>query len=332
MHRLAYLLILCVVVLAVGPAGTGQAAETMRLARVSYSTGWDALPIVVGIERGLFARHDLIVSGVAAQDAKSVAASLAAGSTDVAIMPQRAFLALVDAGVEVTAIAVNTWGSQLQLLAAPRSAVQAVPDLRGRTIAVSRGSGAVGILMRLLNQNGLTQRDVRLLELPANGVSGALDTGRADAAFEFAHLTAPIVAAGRGRVILDAEAVRKKLGLIAAMPVVASNRFLAREPETARAVIAGWIDAQRYIHEQPDDSATLMRVFLHRHGVTASERLVSMWIGMQRYDQPAWTPNAVKDAEYNAWGLRELGLIKTVPDVARHVDNRFVEQTAATGR
>src|SRR5690606_23938516 len=97
------LISVAIAILALSLAIKNLAAQTkdggeQRLVRISYSTGWDALPIVVALERGLFARHGLIVSGVAAGSAGVLAQSLHAGSTDIAIMPQRAFLAMADAG------------------------------------------------------------------------------------------------------------------------------------------------------------------------------------------------------------------------------------------
>lgn len=317
-------------ILALGLAFTNVAAQTrgaedQRLVRISYSTGWDALPIVVALERGFFAGQGLVVSGVAAGSASAVAQSLHAGSTDVAIMPQRAFLAMVDAGVEVRAIMVNTWGAQMQLVVPPDSPIKQVTDLAGRRVGLSRGSSALPILIRLLNQAGLSPDELTIAEMPAAQLAKALPEGQTDAVFDVAHVTAPLVSGGLGRPAMDPDTVRKTLGLIDAMPVVASARFLEREPETVQRVVTAWVEAQRYIHREPEDSARLLRIFLHRHGLTASQALVDAWIGLQRYDRPLWTRHAITDAEYNGWGLKEVGMLDKVPSLAKFVDNRFLE-------
>lgn len=309
---------------------SADAAEKFRVVRVSYSTGWDALPIVVGIERGFFAERNLIVSGVSAGSAVAVAQSLQAGSTDAAILPQRAFLGLLDADIDIKAILVNTWGSQFQLVARDEAGISDVASLRGKRVGVALGSGSLPVLVRLLNQAGLSPQDVKLQELQTNALIGALREGRIDAVFEFAHLSAPMAGAGLGSVVMSGEDVRNALGLVGAMPVVANARFLEREPETAQALVEGWVEAQRYIHQEPEDSERLLAIFLHRHGVVAPKELVRTWVGMQRYDAPKWTQAAIDDARYNAWGLRMAGGLKEIPDVAAAVDNRFVDALPPT--
>ena len=46
----------------------GLAAE-WTLARLSFSSGWDALPAVVAIERGFFIQEKLMVSGLSVSSA-----------------------------------------------------------------------------------------------------------------------------------------------------------------------------------------------------------------------------------------------------------------------
>jgi ABC-type nitrate/sulfonate/bicarbonate transport system substrate-binding protein len=63
--------------LALLPGYSFGAAST--LVRLSFSSGWDALPAVVAIERGFFAQEELVVSGMAVSSAQAVINSLAAG-------------------------------------------------------------------------------------------------------------------------------------------------------------------------------------------------------------------------------------------------------------
>lgn len=325
-QRVTLLLAFVFMVATLGPA-LAQQDEGFRVVRLSYSTGWDALPVVVAEERGFFTKERLIVSGVAAQSASAVAQSLQANSTDVAVLPQRAFLAMAAAGAKSKVIAVNSWGTQMQLIAAKGSNISDVKDLRGKTVALGRGSGALPFLMRLLNLAGLSPENVKVAELSASDLAKALPNGTADAIFDMGHITGPIVAADRGKVVMDSKSVQKSLGAIGAMPVVASQRFVEREPEVAQRVVNAWLAAQRYIHENPDDAARLLRIFLHRHGVTTTPELASGWIGLQRYDKlHKWSENAIKDAEYNAWGLKQAGMIDKVPDIDPYIDNRFVDQ------
>lgn len=81
--------------------------EEWKLVRFSYSSGWDALPAIVAIERGFFAKEQLVVSGLTATSAEVVANSLVNGSTDVAALPQRTLLALAAIQLPVRIVSMN---------------------------------------------------------------------------------------------------------------------------------------------------------------------------------------------------------------------------------
>ena len=60
-------------------ATPGRTADS-TLARLTFSSGWDALPAIVGIERGFFAQEGLVISGLSITSPEAVINSLAAGS------------------------------------------------------------------------------------------------------------------------------------------------------------------------------------------------------------------------------------------------------------
>src|SRR5260221_8316707 len=74
-----------------GLAPPASAAQPI-LVRINFSGGWDALPALVGIERGFFAENGLVVSGLAVNSVSNMLKSLVAGSSDFVAVPQRALL------------------------------------------------------------------------------------------------------------------------------------------------------------------------------------------------------------------------------------------------
>ena len=316
-------------IMLVSAPGYGLATEQWKLARFSFSSGWDALPAIVAIERGFFAQEGLVISGLPIPSAEAVTTSLAQGSTDFAAVPQRTLLAMAGAQLPVKVISMNGWGTELELVVPKEDEqVRSVADLKGKTIAVGVASEAYPALIRLLNKSKLRPSDVKIKTLPAETLTHALGPKdrQADAVFESRHFTMVFSKNGTGRVIMSSKDVVDKLGLIAATPVLTRNDMLEKEPETVQRFATAWIKALQYIKQDPDDAARLLMIFFHRQGVrSVSEELTKSWIGMTHYDRFVWTSTDIADAEYNGWGLKEGGLLKTTPKLDGYIENRFAQ-------
>lgn len=301
--------------------------EEWKLVRFSFSSGWDALPAIVAIERGFFAKEQLVVSGLAATSSEAVANSLAGGSTDVAALPQRTLLALAAVQLPLRVVSMSHWGTEMELVVPPgQDGVKTLADLKGRAIAVGKGSEAYPVLVRLLNKAKLRPTDVTIKDLSAETLTQAFyqKEGAIDAVFETRHFTTVLQKNSRARVVLTAHDVSKQLGYIGAAPLVVRQELIEKEPNTIQQFVKGWVNALRYIQQDPDDAARLLMIFFHRQGVKAvSEEMTKSWIAMNHYDRFMWTPTDIADAEYNAWGLKEGGFFKVVPKLGELVENRF---------
>jgi ABC-type nitrate/sulfonate/bicarbonate transport system substrate-binding protein len=284
-------------------ASSPRAAEP-TLVRLSFGTGWDALPALVALERGFFEREGLLVSSLGVTKAEAVINSLAAETTDLALVPQRTLLVMAAAGAPVTVVGMAGWNTRL--------------------------GEAHAALVRLLNANGLSPRAVEIVALSADELASALEKKRAEAVFASGHFTERIVQNGAGRYVLTHEDVVDAIGYIGAMPLVVSNRLLKRDPDTVQRFLNAWVGALRYIQENSEDVAKILQIFFHRQGIPVSETQAHVWAGMTRFDRYAWTEADVADAEYNGWGLRHAGVLKVEPKIGAMVENRFVQ--AALGR
>lgn len=309
---------------------TSGAAQQSPVVRFAFGGGWDALPAIVAIERGFFDQEELVVSGLSITSAQAVANSLVAGSTDFAAIPQRTFLAFAVADLPIAAVAVGSWGTEMELIAKPAAGISDLSQIKGHTIAVSRTSDALPVLVRLLNRAKLRPSDVNIRYLEGTAMPKALDSESIDAIFDTRHLTSVLVESGKAVAVLDWEGVKKNVGSISATPLVTRKALIESDPATVLKVVRAWIKALAYIQQDPLDAGRLLQIYLHRHGAKVEASLAQTWITMSSYNLYSWTDNAVADAEYNAWGLKEAGAIKTVPKLAGFIDNRFVEQAFQT--
>lgn len=301
-----------------------DAQDQPRLVRLSFSSGWDALPAVVAIERGFLAQEGVIASSLAVSSAEAVINSLAAGSTDFAVVPQRTFLVMVAAKAPIKVIGMSGWGTDMELVVKKGSPIKGVADLKGKKVAITQGSEAFPILIRLLNQAKLKPGDVKITQITGDQLTQVFVKNTADAVFETRHFTGALVKTGGAVVAVKPEDVTKTVGTITGRPLVAGNKVIEKESDTVQRVVNAWIKALTYIQQDPKDSARLLRIFFHRQGVTITDEMATAWVGATKYDLYMWTKEAIADAEYNAWGLKTGKILKVAPKLDGFVENRFV--------
>jgi ABC-type nitrate/sulfonate/bicarbonate transport system substrate-binding protein len=300
----------------------------VALARLTFSSGWDALPAIVGVERGLFAQEGLVVSGLSITSPEAVINSLAAGSTDFAVVPQRVGLVMVAAKAPVKFIAQGGWGTELQLVARPDVPIKGVADLKGKTVATLRGSEALPAFVRLLNQAKLKPTDLKIVLMSADDLVKSLKDKKADAVFETRHFTDPLVQNKTGVVAQDAATISKAIGWINAIPLVARAETVAKDPTLVQKFTNGWVKSLAYIRQDPEDAARLLTIYFHRQGVQITPAMATSWIGITKYDQYVWSKAAIADAEYNGWGLNTAKILKVAPKLDGYVENKFAEAAA----
>lgn len=305
-------------------------AQESPLVRLSFSSGWDALPAIVGIERGLFSEEGLLVSGLAITSATAALRSIGVGSSDFAAVPQRTFLVAAASSLPVKAISLNGWGTKTELVV-PKGAqdLNGVADLKGKSVGVGNGSEAFPVLMRLLNQARLQPGDVQIRLLTADQLTSAFKNNLADAVFESQHFTKVLVDGGQARHLLTADQVVGTLGVIGAQALITRNEMIEKSPITVQRFVNGWVRALNYINEDPDDAARLLIIFFHRQGVVVRDEQAREWVEMTRYDRFVWTQNDIADAEYNGWGLTIGQVLREAPKIAGFIDNSFAEKASA---
>jgi ABC-type nitrate/sulfonate/bicarbonate transport system substrate-binding protein len=301
-----------------------HAAAEKKLARLTFSSGWDALPALVALERGFFDQEQLVVSGLTVSSAAAVMRSVASRTTDFASVPQRMLLIMVALKLPIKAISMNGWGKKMELVVPKEDTkTKSISDLKGKTIAMTNGSEVLPALIRLINKERLHPTEIKVKYLPAEKLTKAFKDKLADAVFESKHFTSPLVQGGGGRLVIGHQEIVNSLGFIGGAPLITSKAMVEKEPETVQKFVNAWVKALFYIQQDPKDAARLLQIFFHRQGVPVSKKLAASWVGMTRYDRYIWSPADIADAEYNGWGLKESGVLKIIPKIGEYTDNRF---------
>lgn len=146
--------------------------------------------------------------------------------------------------------------SQFRLAVRPDSPIQSVRDLKGKRIAVQKGTNPHQTLVLLLESKGLSERDVRLTNLQGAEGLVALQAGAVDATFGGVNLL--ILRDQKQLRILD-ESVDFDQGPIQGGMLV-TDRFAKRYPETTTRVLKVLLQASHWASQESNREALLQFV------------------------------------------------------------------------
>lgn len=135
-----------------GAAAIANAQETPL--RVIVFPGSQNLPLLVGQERGIFAKHGIKVELTNTPNSTEVRNGLAAGKYDVAISGVDNAVAMVEQANQDAVIVMGGDGGMSELMVRPE--IGGFADLKGKVVAVDAPNTAYALVVKkILKNNGL---------------------------------------------------------------------------------------------------------------------------------------------------------------------------------
>jgi NitT/TauT family transport system substrate-binding protein len=308
--------------LVVAMAGLAPSAPARAATEVAIGmSGWTGFaPLTLAKEAGIFERNGLDVT--------------------IKKIPQKdRHLAIASGDIQCAATTVETWivwnangvaTKQLFQLdkshgadgMAVRNDVGSIADLKGKTVAASApGTAPYFTLAWFLKQNGLTVKDVSVVNLEPAAAAQAFIAGQGDAAMTYEpYLSAVRDKPEAGRIIattLDYPMVMDTFGC--------TPEFIEEHPEAARALAESYFEALEMIGREQEKAYGIMGADVNQ----TAEQFAASAEYLRWQDREA--NREFFDGEFQAFSekaadlLLELGIIRQVPDLATIVDTRFIE-------
>jgi sulfonate transport system substrate-binding protein len=152
------------------------------------------------------------------------------------------------AGVKTKIIAGSGVRAGLYLGALPNSGIQKIEDLKGKKVAVFKGTNLHLAAVRALADHGLKEKDVKLINLDHGGSIAALASRDIDAAFGYVGLF-DLRDKGLAKIIWSAHEDNYKYTRQTALLV--TDEFAAKHPRTVERVVKVVV---KYAHKYSDES------------------------------------------------------------------------------
>lgn len=177
--------------------------------------------------------------------------SLAAGQIDIVFVGNLPVFTGVSNGTDLKVIYLTLLSENgiNGVIAGPDSGIETVKDLKGKNVGVPIGSAAHLGLELLLNEEGLTLDDINVVNITAADMTTSLANGEIDAAALWeTTLTKALLKTG-GTLIATSRDVMEDQTF-----AVSTESFLSEHAELAEYFLAGLIQVEDYMVENPDES------------------------------------------------------------------------------
>lgn len=247
--------------------GEGQ-PKSLKKVRYAMPITIAAVPAYVALDKGFWADEGLDVEATMFSAGRLALDALLSRNAEVMSVSETPLMHAIRQGNEIRIVTTVTRHQEAKILVR-KSKIPDATRLQGQEIATLPGTNSDYFLYAYLARNGIDPKDVKITrmeppQMVTAFVSGALD---AYAAWE------PHVRYGMREVNGDFTVIEPG-ELYHGWHCVAMNaEYIAREPEVVEKLLRGFVRAERFVREDPDEAQAIVA----RRTNLPPEVLKSLW-------------------------------------------------------
>jgi NitT/TauT family transport system substrate-binding protein len=302
----------------VGLAAPASAQETKVAIGISGWTGF--APLTLAKEAGIFKKNGLDVTIKKIPQASRHLA-VASGDIQCAATTVETYVVWNAAGVPIKQIFQldKSYGADGMVV---RGSTASIKDLKGKSIASSGpGTSPYFVMAWMLKKNGLSPKDVTVVNMEPGPAAQAFIAGQNDAAMTYEpYLSSVRAKPEAGKIIattLDYPVVMDTFGC--------APKFIAENEKAVKALADSYFEALDMIAKDPKKSNEIMGADVKQSGddFAASSKYL-------RWQDKA-ANKAFFEGDYKTFTkeaadlLLEAGVIKQIPDLTTLADTRFIQ-------
>ncbi|ALG10820.1 ABC transporter substrate-binding protein [Kibdelosporangium phytohabitans] len=213
--------------------------------------GW--LPWQVAAEKGFFAVNGVDVELKYFDSYTDSITALATGAIDANSQTLNDTLMSVSGGARQTTVLVNDISTGNDQIIA-RDGITSVGDLKGKTVAVEKGTVDHYLLLLALNRAKLHEGDVQVVSTMTDSAAAAFAAGHVDAVGAWApHTTTALTRPGSSPLTSSAE-------FPSSIPdtLVVREQLAKLRPDLVQRIVNTWFETLGWIAHNPDEATAIM--------------------------------------------------------------------------
>lgn len=299
-----------VLAVALGVLAPVQAAEQQL--RIGYQKGGGLLAVLKAqgtLEQALGAKG-YQVTWREFQAGPQLLEALNAGSVDVGYTGSPPPIFAQAAGIDLVYLGAEPASEAVEAIVVPNgSSIHAVGELKGKKVAVQKGSSANFLLVAALNKAGLTLKDIQPVYLAPADARAAFANGSVDAWSIWDPYLAAIQQSQPVRVLADYK------GLLHANSFYeGSRRYAEAHPQVIQLLLAELAKAGAWANSHKPE---VSRILAQQIGLP--EPVITTWQARAGYGVTALTPEIIATQQKTADIFYDQGLIPRKVDVSQVV-------------
>ncbi|MVP02039.1 aliphatic sulfonate ABC transporter substrate-binding protein [Paenibacillus lutrae] len=303
------------------PSG-GQAKYTVNLAN-NGSTGL----ILLAKEKGWFEEEFSKIGGEVKwsefPSGPALVESLAAGRVDFSWLGDGAAISAQANNLPVTTLSLLSEGLKgLNIIIVPaESTAESLADLKGKRIAIAKGTTLHVFFIKAIKQAGLKESDFQLIQLQSDEAIAAFESGAVDAWVGLDPYTSIQTAKNGARVLTSGETLKIQAPVL----TIGRTEFIQEHPEAAAAFLRGFQKAIDYQKEHREEVVSFIA-----NTKKADKSTIELVVQNSEYVNLPISKEILAIQQASADILLESGFIKKKIDVTQNTDSTAIETLKPT--
>jgi NitT/TauT family transport system substrate-binding protein len=227
---------------------TSQTAASSQPLRLGFNLWAGFMPWQVAKEKNFFQANNLAAELIWFPVLSDQLSAFNAGKVDVIGMVTSDFLTSVNGGVKAKVISVTDISLGADAIVAT-PAINSVKDCVGKRASVEVGTVGHMLFLKALEQSGVSDQQVQIVNQAADAAISALIAGKTDVAYSYEPFVSQAVASGKGKVIFSSKDVP---GLIPDLLVV-HQEIIDQRPEAVQNLLKTWYQTLDYRQSHLDE-------------------------------------------------------------------------------
>ena len=296
--------------------------------KIGYSdwpgyTSWE-----IGKVKGIFKKNGVDVELVWFPVYTDSLTAVNTGKLDGNLQTWSDLMAPLAEGIDLKVVQVidNSFGNDA-IVAKP--GIESVKDLKGKTVGTELATVDHFMLLKALAMNGMTEKDIKYVNLTVGDAAAAFIAGKIDAAAIWQPWIAQIQREGKGKVIFSSADIP---GLVPDI-VVFHDKVLKERSDEVQAVVKSYFEIVDFIKTNEDEAVAIMAKVVEQppaeyKAFLPGTKFFDLQQNLNAFEKRDDDSSLYGSGKTIAEFLKSADQIKKVPDYGASLEPKYVQALA----
>lgn len=229
------------------------AASTVKLGTVIW-IGYG--PFYIADQLDLYKKSGVKVAMQMFNDPALIPPAVTGGSVDAGLITYDQVISSVAKGATMRVVSPVDYSNGGDAIVATKD-ITSIKQFKGQKIAFNPLSPSDFLLSYALQSNGMSEKDVKPVNMTPEGVPAAMASGGVKVGVTYEPSSSEIVAMDGGKKFHIVFSSKDAPGLITDV-LVAKQEYIAKNPAVVKALIQGYVDGLEYMKTNPAEAAKII--------------------------------------------------------------------------